>query len=214
MFTRGIFHELLWFLKGGTNIEYLVDNNVHIWDAWADGDGNLGPIYGKQWRSWEGKDGKFIDQISHVVEEIKANPSSRRLVVSAWNVGELDEMALLPCHMFFQFYVVNNTLSCQFYMRSSDTPVGLPFNIASYALLTHMIAQQCGLDVGELIFVGGDCHIYKNQLEGVKQQLEREPYSFPRLELRHRPSIDEYTIDDIQIVNYVSHAPIRFPVAV
>ena len=178
---RSIIHELLWFLRGESNVRYLHENGVTIWDEWADATGDLGPIYGKQWRCWPTADGRHIDQLSQVVDQIKSNPDSRRLLVSAWNVGELQSMALLPCHLLFQFYVVNRTLSCQMYQRSADALLGVPFNIASYALLTHMVAQQCELSVGEFIWTGGDCHLYLNHLAQVDLQLSRTPLPLPRL---------------------------------
>lgn len=212
---RSIIYELLWFLKGDTNVRYLQENGVTIWDEWADENGDLGPIYGAQWRSWKGADGKTIDQIAWVVEEIKRNPNSRRLLVSAWNVAELDEMKLPPCHYAFQFYVANGRLSCMWQQRSVDTFLGLPFNIASYALLTHMIAQQCDLDVGELIFTGGDVHLYKNHLEQAKLQLTREPRPLPKLVIKRKPpSIFDYEYDDFEIVGYNPHPAIKAPVAV
>lgn len=212
---RSIIYELLWFLKGDTNVRYLQENGVTIWDEWADENGDLGPIYGAQWRSWKGADGKTIDQIAWVVEEIKRNPHSRRLLVSAWNVAELDEMKLPPCHYAFQFYVANGRLSCMWQQRSVDTFLGLPFNIASYALLTHMIAQQCDLDVGELIFTGGDVHLYKNHLEQAKLQLTREPRPLPKLVIKRKPpSIFDYEYDDFEIVGYNPHPTIKAPVAV
>ncbi|STO12233.1 Thymidylate synthase [[Flavobacterium] thermophilum] len=212
---RSIIYELLWFLKGDTNVRYLQENGVTIWDEWADENGDLGPIYGAQWRSWKGADGKTIDQIAWVVEEIKRNPHSRRLLVSAWNVAELDEMKLPPCHYAFQFYVANGRLSCMWQQRSVDTFLGLPFNIASYALLTHMIAQQCDLDVGELIFTGGDVHLYKNHLEQAKLQLTREPRPLPKLVIKRKPpSIFDYEYDDFEIVGYDPHPAIKAPVAV
>lgn len=212
---RSIIYELLWFLKGDTNIKYLHDNKVTIWDEWADAQGNLGPVYGKQWRAWQTKEGKVIDQISEVVEQIKKNPDSRRLIVSAWNVGELSQMALPPCHLLFQFYVANNKLSCQLYQRSADSFLGVPFNIASYSLLTHMIAQQCDLDVGEFIWTGGDCHIYSNHLEQVNLQLSREPYPLPTLELKRKPaSLFDYQFEDFEILNYQAHPHIKAEVAV
>lgn len=212
---RSIIYELLWFLKGDTNVRYLQENGVTIWDEWADENGDLGPIYGAQWRSWKGADGKTIDQIAWVVEEIKRNPNSRRLLVSAWNVAELDEMKLPPCHYAFQFYVANGRLSCMWQQRSVDTFLGLPFNIASYALLTHMIAQQCDLDVGELIFTGGDVHLYKNHLEQAKLQLTREPRPLPKLVIKRKPpSIFDYEYDDFEIVGYDPHPAIKAPVAV
>ncbi len=212
---RSIIHELLWFLSGETNIKYLRENGVTIWNEWADPDGNLTGIYGKQWRRWETKDGEAIDQISRVIDEIRANPGSRRMIVSAWNVGELDEMSLPPCHLLFQFYVGDGRLSCQMYQRSVDSFLGLPFNITCYSLLTHMMAQQCDLDVGEFIWTGGDCHIYSNHLEQVKLQLSRNPYPLPTLRIRRRPSsIFDYQFDDFEVVNYQSHPRIEAAVAV
>lgn len=212
---RSIIHELLWFLKGDTNIRYLHENKVTIWDEWADMQGNLGPIYGKQWRAWETADGKVIDQISGVIEQIKKNPDSRRLIVSAWNVGELTKMKLVPCHLLFQFYVANGKLSCQLYQRSADTFLGVPFNIASYALLTHMVAEQCGLAVGEFIWTGGDCHLYLNHLEQADLQLSRTPYALPQLILKRKPaSIFEYQFEDFAIINYEAHPHIKAEVAV
>ena len=212
---RSIIHELLWFLQGDTNIQYLRDNAVTIWDEWADADGNLGPVYGKQWRSWPTASGDSIDQLSRVVDQLKANPDSRRLLVSAWNVGELDQMALLPCHVLFQFYVGNGRLSCQMYQRSADALLGVPFNIASYALLTHMVAQQCALDVGDFVWTGGDCHLYSNHLAQAELQLARTPYPLPRLTLRRRPpSLYDYTFDDFDVQNYQSHPAIKAPIAV
>ena len=212
---RSIIHELLWFLKGETNIGYLRDNGVTIWDEWADADGNLGPVYGKQWRSWGTADGREIDQLARIIEQIKANPDSRRLLVSAWNVGELDAMALLPCHALFQFYVAGGRLSCQMYQRSADALLGVPFNIASYALLTHMVAQQCDLDVGDFVWTGGDCHLYLNHLEQADLQLSRTPYPLPHLHLRRKPpSLFDYQFDDFDIQNYEYHAAIKAPIAV
>jgi thymidylate synthase len=212
---RSIIYELLWFLKGDTNVRYLQENGVTIWDEWADENGDLGPIYGAQWRSWKGADGKTVDQISWVIEEIKRNPNSRRLLVSAWNVAELDNMKLPPCHYAFQFYVAEGKLSCMWQQRSVDTFLGLPFNIASYALLTHMIAEQCDLDVGELIFSGGDVHLYKNHLEQAKLQLAREPRPLPKLVIKRKPaSIFEYEFADFEIVDYDPHPHIKAPVAV
>ncbi|MES2204218.1 MAG: thymidylate synthase [Pseudomonadota bacterium] len=212
---RSIIHELLWFLNGDTNIKYLKENNVRIWDEWADENGNLGPVYGKQWRAWQTHDGKIIDQISEVVQQIKTNPDSRRLIVNAWNVGELSKMALPPCHMMFQFYVCNNKLSCMLYQRSADAFLGVPFNIASYALLTHMIAQQCDLEVGEFIWTGGDCHIYKNHLEQVNLQLTRDPLPLPQLLIKRKPeSLFDYKFEDFEVQNYQSHAAIKGEVAV
>lgn len=212
---RSIIHELLWFLSGDTNIKYLKDHGVRIWDEWADKEGNLGPIYGKQWRRWETADGKIIDQISQVIEQIKTNPESRRHIVIAWNVGELDQMALPPCHLLFQFYVVNGKLSCLLFQRSADTFLGVPYNLTSYSLLTHMVAQQCDLDVNEFIWTGGDCHIYTNHLEQVKLQLTREPYPLPKLVLKRKPaSIFDYQFEDFEIVGYQAHSHIAAPVAV
>ena len=212
---RSIIYELLWFLRGDTNIKYLHEHGVSIWDEWADKDGNLGPVYGKQWRSWPTADGRTIDQLARVVEQLKANPNSRRILVSAWNVGELDQMALLPCHALFQFYVAGNRLSCQMYQRSADALLGVPFNIASYALLTHMLAQQCDFQVGEFIWTGGDCHLYLNHLEQADLQLGREPYPLPRLEIRRRPqSVFDYAYEDFEILDYRSHSAIKAPIAV
>jgi len=213
--VKSIIYELLWFLQGGTNVAYLNEHGVTIWDEWADARGELGPVYGKQWRSWGTADGRSIDQLARVVERIKAEPDSRRLVVSAWNVGELDAMALLPCHALFQFYVAGGRLSCQVYQRSADALLGVPFNIASYALLTHMVAEQCELAAGELIWVGGDCHLYLNHLAQAETQLERTPYPLPRLVLRRRPpSLFEYAFEDFDIVDYRHHPAIKAPIAV
>lgn len=215
LYIRGIVHELLWFLSGDTNIRYLQENKVNIWNEWADEKGDLGPVYGKQWRSWETSEKKSIDQIDEVIKQIKENPDSRRLIVSAWNVGELKKMALPPCHLLFQFYVANGKLSCQLYQRSVDSFLGLPFNIASYSLLTHMVAQQCDLDVGEFVWTGGDCHLYLNHLEQVNLQLSREPLSLPKLQFKRRPaSIFDYHFDDIEILDYQSHPAIRAEIAV
>lgn len=212
---RSIVHELLWFLKGDTNINYLRENGVTIWDEWADSNGDLGPVYGKQWRSWPTADGRTIDQLSDIVQQIKSNPDSRRLLVSAWNVGELDQMALMPCHALFQFYVANNKLSCQLYQRSADVFLGVPFNIASYSLLTHMVAQQCDLDVGEFVWTGGDCHLYLNHLEQARTQLARDPLPAPELLIQRKPgSLFEYQYDDFEFVNYQSHPAIKAPIAV
>ncbi len=212
---RSIIHELLWFLRGDTNIRYLHENKVTIWDEWADSQGNLGPVYGKQWRAWQTVEGKVIDQMSEVVDKIKKDPDSRRLIVSAWNVGELSKMALPPCHLLFQFYVVNNKLSCQSYQRSADAFLGVPFNIASYSLLTHMVAQQCGLDVGEFIWTGGDCHIYANHLEQVDLQLSRSPLALPTLQIKRKPaSLFDYQYEDFEIVNYQAHPHIKAEVAI
>lgn len=212
---RSIIHELLWFLHGDSNVKYLHDNKVTIWDEWADANGDLGPIYGAQWRHWKTSDGGYIDQISNLIHQIKTNPDSRRLVVSAWNVGEIDKMALPPCHMFFQFYVAQGKLSCQLYQRSCDIFLGVPFNIASYSLLTHMIAQQCDLDVGDFIWTGGDCHIYNNHFEQVKLQLSREPRPYPKLIIKRRPdSIFDYNFEDFEIVDYDPWPAIKAPIAV
>jgi thymidylate synthase len=212
---KSIIHELLWFLSGDTNIRYLKENGVSIWDEWADENGDLGAVYGSQWRSWPAGDGRTIDQVANVIESIKRNPDSRRHLVSAWNVAEVDRMALPPCHFAYQFYVAEGRLSCMFTMRSVDTFLGLPFNIASYALLTHMVAQQCGLDVGDLIWSGGDVHIYSNHMEQVKLQLTREPYPLPKLVIKRRPeSIFDYRYEDFEIIGYQSHPRIPAPVAV
>jgi thymidylate synthase len=212
---RSIIHELLWFLKGDTNVAYLREHGVTIWDEWADERGELGPVYGKQWRSWGTADGREIDQLSRVVEQMKARPDSRRLIVSAWNVGELDDMALLPCHALFQFYVAENRLSCQMYQRSADALLGVPFNIASYALLTHMVAQQCDLEVGDFVWTGGDCHLYLNHLAQADEQLSRTPFPLPRLVIRRRPpSLFDYAYEDFDIQNYQSHPAIKAPIAV
>lgn len=212
---RSIIHELLWFLKGDSNIKYLHDNKVTIWDEWADENGDLGPVYGVQWRAWKTADGRTIDQISEVIRQIKTNPDSRRLVVSAWNVGEVDKMALPPCHMFFQFYVAQGRLSCQLYQRSCDVFLGVPFNIASYSLLTHMMAQQCDLEVGDFIWTGGDCHIYNNHFEQVKLQLEREPRPYPKLVIKRKPdSIFDYRFEDFEIVDYDPWPSIKAPIAI
>ncbi len=213
--TRSIVHELLWFLNGDTNVKYLHDNGVTIWDEWADERGELGPIYGRQWRSWPSRDGSAIDQIGNVVAEIERNPNSRRLIVSAWNVGELDEMKLAPCHVLFQFWVGNGRLSCQLYQRSADAFLGVPFNIASYALLTHMVAHQTHLEPGDFIWTGGDCHLYRNHLEQARLQLQRDPRPLPHLAFKRRPhSLYDYRFDDIAIVGYDPHPPIRAEVAV
>ncbi|MBS1134472.1 MAG: thymidylate synthase [Burkholderiaceae bacterium] len=212
---RSIIHELLWFLQGSSNVKYLRDNKVTIWDEWAREDGELGPVYGVQWRSWPTPDGGSIDQISQVLREIKSNPDSRRLLVSAWNVSDIPKMALPPCHLLFQFYVAEGKLSCQLYQRSCDIFLGVPFNIASYSLLTHMVAQQCNLDVGDFVWTGGDCHIYSNHFDQVREQLSREPRPYPRLEIRRRPaSLFDYTFDDFEIVDYDPHPHIKAPVAV
>jgi thymidylate synthase len=212
---RSIIYELLWFLKGETNIKYLKDHDVSIWDEWADAKGDLGPVYGKQWRSWPTADGRHIDQLSQAVQALKSNPNSRRILVSAWNVGELDKMALLPCHALFQFYVADGRLSCQLYQRSADALLGVPFNIASYALLTHMLAQQCDLQLGDFVWTGGDCHLYLNHLEQADLQLTRTPYALPRLKLRRKPpSLFDYEYQDFEISDYQFHAAIKAPIAV
>lgn len=212
---RSIIHELLWFLSGDTNVKYLEDNGVSIWNEWSDENGDLGPIYGKQWVAWEAADGRVINQIADVIEEIKRNPYSRRLIVSAWNVGELKEMALMPCHALFQFYVSEGKLSCQLFQRSSDSFIGQVYNVASYSILTHMVAEQCDLEVGDFIWTGGDCHIYLNHIEQVKLQLSREPFPLPRLILKRKPaSIFDYKFEDFEIVNYQSHPHIAAPIAV
>ncbi len=212
---RSIIGELLWFLRGETNVAWLREQGVSIWDEWADANGELGPVYGKQWRSWPKPDGGSIDQITQVVEQLRNNPDSRRIIVSAWNVGELDQMALMPCHAFFQFYVADRKLSCQLYQRSADMFLGVPFNIASYALLTHMLAQQCDLEVGEFVWTGGDCHLYLNHLEQADLQLQREPLPLPQLRFRRRPaSLFDYQYEDFEIVNYQFHPAIKAPVAV
>lgn len=213
--TRSIFHELLWFLKGDTNIKYLHDNKVTIWDEWADENGDLGPVYGKQWRAWQGADGKITDQISQLIHQIKNTPDSRRMLVSAWNVGEVEQMALPPCHIVFQFYVANNKLSCQLYQRSADVFLGVPFNIASYALLTEMLAQVCGLEAGEFIHTLGDAHLYLNHIDQAKLQLSRTPYELPKLRLNPEvKDIFDFKYEDITIENYVSHPHIKAEVAV
>ncbi|MGH8265092.1 MAG: thymidylate synthase [Steroidobacterales bacterium] len=213
--TRSVIGELLWFLRGETNVRFLRENGITIWDEWADENGELGPVYGKQWRSWTKPKGGEVDQIAGVIEDIRRNPDSRRLIVSAWNVGELEQMALAPCHLLFQFYVAGGRLSCQLYQRSADLFLGVPFNIASYALLTHMVAQQTDLEVGEFIWTGGDTHLYLNHLEQARLQLEREPFMLPTLALRRKPSsIVEYGFDDFEILNYQSHPAIKAPVAV
>jgi thymidylate synthase len=212
---RSIIYELLWFLRGETNIKYLVDNQVSIWNEWADEQGELGPVYGKQWRSFPSTDGKSIDQISWVIDEIKRNPTSRRLIVSAWNPGELDKMALPPCHLLFQFYVSDGKLSCQLYQRSADTFLGVPFNIASYALLTHMVAQVTGLGVGDFVHTLGDAHIYLNHLEQVKEQLKRKPFPLPKIKLNPEiSSIFDFKYEDISIINYEAHPHIKGEVSV
>ena len=212
---RSIMIELLWFLNGDTNIKYLKDNGVSIWDEWADENGNLGPVYGEQWRRWKKPDGSTVDQIQNVVDTIKNNPNSRRILVVAYNPGVADEMALPPCHSLFQFYVANGKLSCQLYQRSCDIFLGVPFNIASYALLTHMIAQQCDLEVGEFIWSGGDVHLYSNHFEQAKEQLTREPMALPSLKIKRKPAdLFSYEYDDFEIVDYQAQPSIKAPIAV
>ncbi|MFN8334747.1 MAG: thymidylate synthase [Cyclobacteriaceae bacterium] len=213
--TRSIFIELLWFLRGDTNIKYLHDNGVTIWDEWADENGDLGPVYGHQWRSWPAPNGQTIDQITNVINQIKQKPDSRRHIVSAWNPAEVDKMALPPCHAMFQFYVADGKLSCQLYQRSADYFLGVPFNIASYALLTHMFAQQCDLEPGDFVWTGGDVHLYTNHIEQAKLQLSREPYPLPTLNIKRKPaSIFDYQYEDFEILNYQSHPTIKAPIAV
>jgi thymidylate synthase len=212
---KSIIYELLWFLKGETNIGYLKEHNVKIWDEWADANGELGPVYGKQWRSWEGKDGKVVDQVTDLIKQIKSNPDSRRLIISAWNVADLPEMALMPCHTLFQFYVANGKLSCQLYQRSADVFLGVPFNIASYALLTMMIAQVCDLEPGDFVHTFGDVHIYSNHREQVDLQLSRTPFPLPQMKLN--PSVKDifsFNFEDFTLENYESHPAIKAPVAV
>ena len=210
-----VIHELLWFLKGDTNIKYLQDNKVNIWNEWADDNGDLGPVYGAQWRKWRNSEGKEIDQIKKAIDLIKNSPDSRRIIVSSWNVGELDKMALSPCHALFQFYVANGKLSCQLYQRSADIFLGVPFNIASYALLTHIVAQQCDLEVGDFVWSGGDCHIYSNHFEQVNTQLKRTPKDLPKLLIHKKPkSIFDYTYEDFELSEYKHDDPIKAPVAI
>lgn len=212
---KSIIHELLWFLKGSGNVKYLQDNGVRIWNEWADEKGDLGPVYGVQWRSWQGADGRTHDQIKNVIEQIKANPNSRRLIVNAWNVGELENMALPPCHMFFQFYVANGKLSCQLYQRSADIFLGVPFNIASYALLTMMVAQVCGLEPGDFVHTLGDAHIYSNHMEQCKLQMSREPMALPTLKINPEvKNIDDFKFEDFELVGYEAHPHIKGIVAV
>ena len=212
---KSIVHELLWFLSGDTNVRYLREHGVTIWDEWADADGELGPVYGAQWRSWTAADGRRIDQISQALELIRRDPASRRILVNAWNVGELERMALTPCHALFQFYVADGRLSCQLYQRSADVFLGVPFNIASYALLTHMVAQQCDLEVGDFVWTGGDTHLYLNHVDQARLQLAREPFPLPRLVLKRRPgSIFEYRYDDFEFAGYQAHPAIKAPIAV
>ena len=212
---RSVIYELLWFLRGDSNIRWLQEHGVTIWDEWADAAGELGPVYGVQWRSWPTPDGGSIDQIAQLMTQLKSNPDSRRHIVAAWNVANIDEMKLPPCHCLFQFYVAEGKLSCQLYQRSADIFLGVPFNIASYSLLTHMIAQQCGLEVGEFIWTGGDTHIYSNHFEQVKEQLSREPYPYPQLKILRKPdSIFDYRFEDFEFENYQHHPHIKAPVAV
>ncbi|HEY8985202.1 MAG TPA: thymidylate synthase [Streptomyces sp.] len=211
---KSIVYELLWFLRGDSNVRWLQDNGVTIWDEWADADGELGPVYGVQWRSWPTPDGRHIDQLSEVLETLRRDPDSRRMIVSAWNVAQLPEMALAPCHAFFQFYVADGKLSCQLYQRSADLFLGVPFNIASYALLTHMVAAQVGLEPGDFIWTGGDCHIYDNHIDQVTEQLSRTPYDFPWLKLHKAASLFDYTYDDVEVVDYKHHPAIKAPVAI
>ncbi len=212
---RSIVYELLWFLRGDSNIQYLKEHGVSIWDEWADEDGELGPVYGVQWRSWPTPDGDEIDQVARVVEQLRTTPDSRRIILSAWNVADIDKMALPPCHCLFQFWVAEGRLSCQLYQRSCDVFLGVPFNIASYALLTHMLAQQADLGVGDFVWTGGDCHLYSNHLEQADEQLSREPLPLPRLAIRRRPpSIFDYDYEDFEILNYEAHPHIRAAVAV
>ncbi|MFF9901399.1 thymidylate synthase [Streptomyces longispororuber] len=211
---KSIVYELLWFLRGDSNVGWLREHGVTIWDEWADENGDLGPVYGAQWRSWPAPDGTHIDQLSEVLETLRRDPDSRRMIVSAWNVAELDKMALAPCHAFFQFYVADGRLSCQLYQRSADLFLGVPFNIASYALLTHMVAQQAGLEPGDFIWTGGDCHIYDNHVEQVTEQLSRAPFAFPELRLRQAESLFDYAFSDVEVVGYRHHPAIKAPVAV
>ncbi len=211
---RSVVLELLWFLRGDSNVRWLQERGVKIWDEWADADGELGPVYGVQWRSWPTPDGGHVDQVAQLVENLRADPDSRRHVVSAWNVAELGRMALMPCHALFQFYVADGRLSCQLYQRSADLFLGVPFNIASYALLTHMVAQQVDLEVGDLVWTGGDCHVYDNHVEQVREQLTREPYPAPTLRLRKAASIFDYAYEDVEVVGYQHHPTIKAPIAV
>jgi thymidylate synthase len=211
---RSVAYELLWFLRGDGNVSWLRDHGVSIWDEWADADGDLGPVYGVQWRSWPKPDGGHVDQISEVLATLRSNPDSRRMIVSAWNVGAIPDMALPPCHAMFQFYVADGRLSCHLYQRSADLFLGVPFNIASYALLTHMIAAQVGLRVGEFVWTGGDCHIYDNHVDQVREQLSREVYSFPELRLRKADSLFDYEYEDFEVVDYRHHPTLKAPVAV
>nr|KEP22732.1 thymidylate synthase [Georgenia sp. SUBG003] len=206
--------ELLWFLRGDSNVRWLQENGIRIWNEWAAEDGELGPVYGVQWRSWPTPDGGHVDQLQQVLDTLRTNPDSRRIIVSAWNVADLDKMALMPCHAFFQFYVADGRLSCQLYQRSADLFLGVPFNIASYALLTHMVAQQTDLEVGDFVWTGGDCHIYDNHVQQVREQLSRTPYAFPALKLRRAASLFEYDFDDVEMLGYRHHPAIKAPVAV
>ena len=215
MHWPSVIHELLWFLSGDTNVSYLQENKVRIWNEWADEDGNLGPVYGKQWRKWEADDGTVVDQIENAIDLIKNNPNSRRIIVSAWNVGELDEMALMPCHAFFQFYVNDGKLSCQLYQRSADAFLGVPFNISSYSLLTYMIAQVCDLEPGEFVWTGGGCHLYLNHLDQAREQIGRVPLELPTLRLDPNvKSIDDFSYERIEIVDYNHHPHISAPISV
>jgi thymidylate synthase len=228
VFYKGVIHELLWFLAGDTNINYLTDHNVHIWDAWADEKGDLGPVYGAQWRAWKCPDGRTIDQISQVIQQIRVRPDSRRHIVSAWNPAVLPDESMSPqenvragraalasCHALFQFYVAEGRLSCLLFQRSCDSPVGLVFNVSQYALLTHLVAHQCDLQPGDFVWTGGDCHIYSNQIDGVKEQLTREPRPLPKLNIKRKPpSILDYKFEDFEILDYDPHPPIKYPVAV
>lgn len=214
VFMRGVAEELFWFLKGSSNIDELVQKNVHIWDDWADKDGELGPVYGVQWRSWPSPDGNTIDQVANLLRDLKENPDSRRMLVSAWNAAELPQMALAPCHLLFQCYVANGKLSLQVYQRSADLFLGVPFNLASYSLLLHMLAQQTDLTAGDMIWTGGDCHIYSNHFEQVKTQLSRSVYDFPQLELKQAKDLYSYSFSDITINNYQHHPTIKAPIAV
>ena len=210
-----IVHELLWFLKGDTNVKYLQENGVRIWNEWADENGDLGPVYGKQWRKWETKDGRIIDQVKQAIETIKTNPNSRRIIVSAWNVGELEDMALMPCHAFFQFHVADGKLNCQLYQRSADVFLGVPFNIASYALLTHMMAQVCGLEAGDFVHTLGDAHLYNNHLDQAHLQVSRDPLPLPTLKLNPEiEDIDDFTYADVEVVGYNHHPHIKAPISV
>ena len=212
---KSIIHELIWFLQGSTNIAYLKENGVSIWDEWADAEGNLGPIYGYQWRNWPAPSGQHIDQITQVMEQIRATPDSRRMIVSAWNVADIPQMKLPPCHALFQFYVADGKLSCQLYQRSADIFLGVPFNIASYAILTHMMAQQAGLEVGDFVWTGGDCHLYSNHMEQVDLQLGRATRALPRLEIKRKPeSLFDYRFDDFEVTGYDPHPGIKAPIAV